>query len=247
MYIFRYSFSFAGGSHLLFCSLLEAADVLIIGDFALAMMEDEYWAQKWAFDTLSIIVRRKSVALLEDFFTRLDYQCKINEHDIYALPDALRDDVFNFMLGLTNPPPPTTPAGFGSIELIVCYGGDRMQHVVEALSTGLASFVTPSGIFCAFPRLTFNHQAMAMNHLPTTQMLQIHVLFGYELWLSNGFWSSPCGIHCPGRIRRLTASFAVIPLRETNDTTQLFGSNRWWRIKADCFNLNCPYYGSYMF
>ena len=241
-----YSNFFTGGSHSQFCSLLESTEALIVGDFALALMEDEHLAKKWTFDNLNIIVPCEAVALLKDFFAALDYRCKINEYGIHALPDALQSDVYDYMLRLTSTPPPTSPVGWGRIELIICYRDrmDKMDHVAEALSTRLASFVTPTGIFCAHPQLTFNHQALAMNHFPTTQMLQIHALFSYELWLSNTFWSFPCDLDCPGQNRCLKASFAVVPFGASIDTSRLFGASRWWRIKADCHNVHCPYFGS---
>lgn len=133
-------------------------------------MEDEHRAQKWSFDSFRIIVPHDSVALLEHFFTGLEYQCKINEHGIHALPNASQEDVFQFVLGLFGTPSPMAQ-GTGCVELIVYHRDDMMSHVADTLSTGLASFVSASGIFCAYPRLTFNHQAMAMNRFPTAQML----------------------------------------------------------------------------
>ncbi|KAF8346246.1 hypothetical protein F5887DRAFT_1073894 [Amanita rubescens] len=80
----------------LFCSLLDISDAVITGDFALAMMVDEVAGRTWSFNSLTIIVPRKSSMLLEEFFYRRNYEWKTVDPNAQGAPRASPQEASGF-------------------------------------------------------------------------------------------------------------------------------------------------------
>lgn len=235
---------------MLFC-LLDLSDAIITGEFAVAMMADEYEAHNWAFDSLKIIVSTNSASLLENFFRETHYIWRIATDDsINAAPNAPHEEVLDFMqntLPLFSDSNSTSLQGQTStgIELVICRVDKAMEHIANAPSTAFSSFITPSGFFCAYPQMTLTHYAIATNRFPTSASLRLHALFGYKMHITNKFWQEPCGARCPSLYRRIPTTFAVIPLRENGSMCWL-DSYLLWRIRANCLNTYCPHRGYYL-
>lgn len=235
-------------ARMLFC-LLDLTDSFIFGEFALAMMADEYTGLNWSFNSLKIIIPANSAEVIENFFRDSGYKWKITTNDVDDGPDASPQEVLSFVFSA----PPFSGRmsagqghGIGGIELYIRSRNRMMRTVGKVQSTALASFIAPSGLFCAYPEMTFHNYAIAMNRFPTTASLYSHSTFRYKMHLTNEFWLQPCGRQCPSHNRSLSSSFAVISLREINGLMSILESHQWWRIQADCLNTECPHYGVYL-
>jgi hypothetical protein len=245
----------SGGNTAAFLLLLDLADAVIAGNFALAMMANEDEGSAWSFDSLNILVPRDSVVLLEEFFHNLNYEWKVddpanNDAVPNASPRAVLDYVISSLQGTFNfwapLPQPTSLRNIG-ITLFTCDRDLITKRLADAPSTLFASFVTPSALFCAYPEQTFGKYALAMNRFPTTATLISHSLFRYKMDITNEFWHDPCDTRCPSRFQLLTSSFAVIPLQDPRkDMMWMLEERARWRIRADCYNTGCPHFGSYI-
>jgi hypothetical protein len=231
---------------------MHAADAIIVGEFALAMMLDEEEGLKWTFDSLQIIVPDDSAVLLEDYFAALGYECqKVGNPLIRTAPRASPQEILDFVINsLTTSEPGyelSKEKRISGISIFACDRKTVAKHLAEAPSTLYASFVSPTAIFCAYPEQTFERQAIAMNRFPSSVTLYWHTLFNYRMHFTNEFWANPCGTRCPSLFRRLSSSFAVIPFQEpVGNLMSVLDADRWWKIRADCYNSNCAHFGFYL-
>jgi hypothetical protein len=227
-----------GGSYALFSYVLDLTGSVIVDNFALAMMADECQAQAWTFDSLTIIVPIVFLPIFHQYFADLEYQYRIA---LLNAPHVTAEDIYSYSVGNMAP-----PDGQNGIEIIISHGSTLLMNIADLPSTILASFITPSGIFCAYLRLTFNQYALSMNSYPTYPVLYSHYIFGYDFQFTNENWDMPCGNRCPSGYRHIYQSLAILPFHPVNSTLLYFDMNLWWRIRANCMNLNCPFIGTYI-
>ncbi|KAF8335637.1 hypothetical protein F5887DRAFT_1079044 [Amanita rubescens] len=240
-----------GGCALMLSRFLEISDAIIVGAFCLAMMADEHEGLNWSFDSLQIIVPSAFVTLLEEYFDRSGNEWSVDNPFMDNTPLASPHELLDFTNSQSHFDPTsselTKSPGKRGISIFVCDRNEVIKYCADAPSTVFASFVTPSALFCAYPAFTFGQYALAMNRLPSTASLYWHSIFQYKMQVTNMRWNHPCDDGCPSLFRRLTSSFAIIPFSEPReDITWMLGSNRWWKIRADCRNQHCPYFGTYL-
>ena len=222
-----------------FLHILDISGSVIVGNFALAMMANEYGAQAWSFNLLTIVIPATFLPVYNDYFAMAGYlHGTVSTNSV----PATVEEMHSFFAGGRIAPPEDH---FG-IKIILCQGPTIWANVDDALSTALTSFVTPSGLFCAYPQLTFNQYTLSMNRHPTYATLYSHHLFGYDLHLSNEDWQIPCGSLCLSVYRCIYESFSVLPFRQDNSTLVYLHLDTWWRIQTNCTNLACPFQGTYI-
>jgi hypothetical protein len=120
-------------------------------------------------------------------------------------PNVTAEDVYSYSVGNM------APDGRNGIEIIISHGSTLLTNIANSSSTALASFIMPSGIFCAYPQLTFNQYALSMSCYPTYPVLYSHYIFGYEFLFTNENWDMPCGNRCPSAYRHVNQSLAILP------------------------------------
>ncbi len=201
------------------------------------MMADEDEGLNWSFDSLQIIVPRDTAILLQEHFD--------------GSGDGIEWSVSNPFID--NAPRASLQEEHKHKEHkgISIYVWDRdliISCFADAPSTAYASFVTPSAFFCAYPVLTLEQYAIATNRFPSFASLRcLHALFKFRIHATNESWDQPCHERCPSLFRRLASSFAIIPFHKPReDLMWMLDTNRWWKVRADCHNRYCPYFGYYL-
>jgi hypothetical protein len=141
-----------------FSYLLDITGSVIVDNFALAMMVDEYQAQAWTFDSLTIVVPVVFLPIFNEYFADMEYEYRMA---LVNAPNVTAEDVYSYSVGNM------APDGRNGIEIIISHGSTLLTNIANSSSTALASFIMPSGIFCAYPQLTFNQYALSMSCYPT--------------------------------------------------------------------------------